>query len=156
MDPFALIIVSLLGALVIWLLVLGRYYPGSGADVVDWRPTRSVDAEVELELRDVAEMLDAQNRRRRARGQEELTERGIEQRVADDRRELAARRDSYLADQDLEGLLVATNLRRRKRGRRDLTLEQLRAELADRVPAERVQADRPGVSSPAPAPRSGR
>lgn len=149
-DPFALIIVSLLGALVIWLLVLGRYYPGSGADVVDWRPTRSVDVEVELELRDVAEMLEAQNRRRRARGQAELTEEGMEQRVADDRREMVARRDEYLADQDLEGLLTATNLRRSKRGLRDLTVEQLSAELADRAPAER-----PGGASSAPSSPSG-
>lgn len=150
MDPFALIIFSLLGALVIWLLVLGRYYPGSGADVVDWRPTRSVDVEVELELRDVAEMLEAQNRRRRARGQAELTEEGMEQRVADDRRELAVRRDEYLADQDLQGLLTATNLRRRKRGLRDLTVEQLSAELADRAPAEGR-----GGASPAPGSPSG-
>jgi len=149
-DPFALIIVSLLGALVIWLLVLGRCYPGSGADVVDWRPTRSVDVEVELELRDVAEMLEAQNRRRRARGQAELTEEGMEQRVAADRREMAARRDEYLADQDLEGLLTATNLRRRKRGLRDLTVEQLTAELADRAPAER-----PAGASSAPGSPSG-
>ena len=53
---------------------LGRWYPGSGAEQVDWKPTRSPELEAELELDDVDQMLEAQNARRRASGRPELTE----------------------------------------------------------------------------------
>ena len=48
------------------LFALGRWYPGSGAEQVDWKPTRSPELEAELELDDVDQMLEAQNARRRA------------------------------------------------------------------------------------------
>jgi hypothetical protein len=53
---------------------IGRYHPKSGADVLDWKPTRSYEDEVRLELEDVDQMLEAQNERRRASGRPELTE----------------------------------------------------------------------------------
>jgi uncharacterized protein YkwD len=56
------------------LIVVGQLYPGSGADLLDWRPTRSYEAEIELEMEDVQQMLDAQNEYRRKRGEPELTE----------------------------------------------------------------------------------
>ena len=65
---------------------LGRWYPGSGAEQVDWRPTRSPELEAELELDDVDQMLEAQNTRRRATGRPELTEEDIQERVAEDQR----------------------------------------------------------------------
>ena len=65
---------------------LGRWYPGSGAEQVDWRPTRSPELEAELELDDVDQMLEAQNSRRRATGRPELTEEDIQERVAEDQR----------------------------------------------------------------------
>jgi len=65
---------------------LGRWYPGSGAEQVDWRPTRSPELEAELELDDVDQMLEAQNARRRASGRPELTEEDIQERVAEDQR----------------------------------------------------------------------
>jgi hypothetical protein len=87
-DPFALIMLGLVGGLVIVLLLLGRFYPGSGAQQLDWRPTRSVDVEVQNEIDDFDQMREAVNRRRRARGQAELTEEELHARVAEDRAEV--------------------------------------------------------------------
>ena len=68
------------------LFALGRWYPGSGAEQVDWKPTRSPELEAELELDDVDQMLEAQNARRRASGRPELTEEDMHARVAEDER----------------------------------------------------------------------
>jgi hypothetical protein len=65
---------------------LGRWYPGSGAEQVDWRPTRSPEVEAELELEDVDQMLEAQNARRRASGRPELTEDDVRAQVAEHER----------------------------------------------------------------------
>ena len=67
-------------------LAIGRWYPGSGADQVDWRLTRSPEVEAELELDDVDQMLEAQNARRRASGRAERTEDDIRAQVAEDER----------------------------------------------------------------------
>jgi hypothetical protein len=88
-DPFALIMLGLVGGLLVVLLALGRFYPGSGAKQLDWRPTRSVELEVQNEIDDVDQMREAINARRRARGEEELTEETVRARVAED---LAERR----------------------------------------------------------------
>src|SRR5918992_665215 len=67
-DEFAVFVLfGFLVALGVFL-ALGRWYPGSGAEQVDWRPTRSPEVEAELELDDVDQMLEAQNARRRAAG----------------------------------------------------------------------------------------
>ena len=71
---FILISFGLVAALVIVLVLLARAYPGSGADLVDWKPTRSYETEAMLELEDVQQMIDAQNAYRRKRGAPELTE----------------------------------------------------------------------------------
>jgi hypothetical protein len=68
------------------LLALGKWYPGSGAEQVDWRPTRSPEVEAELELDDVDQMLEAQNARRRASGRPERTEEDVRSQVAEDER----------------------------------------------------------------------
>ncbi|MEA2377000.1 MAG: hypothetical protein QOD13_907 [Thermoleophilaceae bacterium] len=68
------------------LLALGKWYPGSGAEQVDWHPTRSPEVEAELELDDVEQMLEAQNARRRASGRPERTEEDVRLQVAEDER----------------------------------------------------------------------
>src|SRR5919198_3560149 len=86
MDEFG---VFIFGALIAGFLVfyaLGKYYPGSGAEQVDWRPTRSPELEAELELEDVDQMLEAQNARRRASGRPEITEDQIRADVEEDER----------------------------------------------------------------------
>jgi hypothetical protein len=95
MDGFALVIFGGLAALVLFFLALGRWYPGSGAEQLDWKPTRSVETEVELELDDIDQMLEAQNERRRRRGQAERTEDDVRADVAAQERELRARAEEY-------------------------------------------------------------
>ena len=82
MDEFAWLVTGGLIAGILILLALGKWYPGSGADQVDWKPTRSVELEVELELDDVEQMLEANNERRRASGRPELTEDGLRDELA--------------------------------------------------------------------------
>jgi hypothetical protein len=77
MDEFG---VFVLGSLIVGLLILlaiGRWYPGSGAAQVDWRPTRSEELEAQLELEDVDQMIEAQNERRRRDGRPALTEEDV-------------------------------------------------------------------------------
>ena len=87
MDPFALIMLGMLVAIVIAILLLGRYHPRSGSDVLDWKPSRSVEMEVQNEIDDLDQMREAVNRRRRARGEAELTEEALRARVAEDQAE---------------------------------------------------------------------
>jgi hypothetical protein len=95
MDEFGAFV---LGALVVVgaiFYALGKYYPGSGAEQVDWRPTRSPELEAELELDDLDQMLEAQNERRRASGRPEITEADAQAWVDEDerlRRELRERK----------------------------------------------------------------
>ena len=86
MDPFALIMLGGVAVLVVVLFLLGRFYPGSGAEQLDWRPTRSPELEIQNEIDDLDQMREAVNRRRRARGQAELTDEELEERLAEDAR----------------------------------------------------------------------
>jgi hypothetical protein len=86
-DPFALIMLGGVAGLVVVLVLLGRFYPGSGTEQLRWRPTRSPELEVQNEIDDFEQMREAVNRRRRARGEPELTEGDLHARVAEDQRE---------------------------------------------------------------------
>ena len=46
---FVLISLVMVGFIVLCLVLLARAYPGSGADLVDWKPTRSHELEAQLE-----------------------------------------------------------------------------------------------------------
>lgn len=86
MDEFSVFVLGMGAVVLAILLALGRWYPGSGAEQVDWRLTRSPELEAELELDDLDQMLEAQNERRRATGRPELTEEDMRARVAEDER----------------------------------------------------------------------
>ena len=86
MDEFGVFVVAAFTVVGGILFALGRWYPGSGAEQVDWRPTRSPELEAELELDDVDQMLEAQNARRRASGRPEITEDDVRAKVAEDER----------------------------------------------------------------------
>src|SRR4051794_24731160 len=92
---FALIVTAGILALILILVGIGRWYPGSGADVLDWKPTRSYEDEVRLELEDIDQMLEAQNERRRRSGRPELTEDEIRAQVDAAQRELKERGEVY-------------------------------------------------------------
>ena len=68
------------------LLVVGHYYPGSSASLVDWTPTRSPEVEAQNEIDDIRQMMEAQNEMRRRRGVPEMTEAELQRKVAEDER----------------------------------------------------------------------
>ena len=87
-EAFGWIVFGAMAIGFVLLLALGKWYPGSGAEQVDWKPTRSPELEVELEIQDVDEMLEAANERRRASGRPEISEDGIREEIADEERKL--------------------------------------------------------------------
>jgi hypothetical protein len=85
-DEFAVFVLLAFVVVLGIFLALGRWYPGSGAEQVHWRPTRSPELEAQLEADDIEQMLEAQNARRRASGRRELTEDDVRAQVAEDER----------------------------------------------------------------------
>jgi hypothetical protein len=128
-DPFVLVLVGFLLAMVIALVLIGHFYPGSGMEQLGMRSAREItESREELEAEDLQQMLAAHNARRRRRGEPEVTVEDLELRVVQDRRELEQRRASYMADRELDELLEATNARRRARGLPERTREDVRRE----------------------------
>jgi hypothetical protein len=68
------------------LVLVGRFYPGSDAELIDWKPTRSPEVEAQNEIDDVRQMMEAQNEMRRRRGAPEMTEKELQEKVAEDER----------------------------------------------------------------------
>jgi len=128
-EIFVWVMVGIFGLLFLIVILLGLFYPGSGADQLDWKPTRSPEVEAQNEVDDIAQMLEATNRRRRKRGEPELTEEGMNSRVHEELRLQAEMRDRSLLDQEMQQLLDARNRRRRKRGLPEMTLDEFRASL---------------------------
>jgi hypothetical protein len=64
---FGLFVLGGFAILIAMLLAIGRLYPGTGAEQLDWKPTRSYEDEIQLELDDIQQMLELQNERRRRR-----------------------------------------------------------------------------------------
>ena len=88
-DPFTLVVVGGLGALVLVLWLLGKYYPGSGLEQVGLKSARELtERREELEAEDLDQLLRARNERKRARGEPEVTAEQVEARLL---RELSAR-----------------------------------------------------------------
>ena len=79
-----MIVVVGLAGMFLGILALGLWHPRSGADVLDWKPTRSPEAEAQNELDDVAQMIEAQNAYRRKRGAAEITEEDAERMARED------------------------------------------------------------------------
>ena len=105
---FILVSSAMIALIVLVLVLLGNAYPGSGADLVDWKPTRSYETEAQLELEDVQQMMNAQNKMRRRRGAAELTEEELDRMVREDEavRE-RARGNETLQGEELEDELGA-------------------------------------------------
>jgi hypothetical protein len=128
-DPFALTLLGGLVALILWIWLLGKFYPGSGLEQLGLKSAREISERREaLDAEDLDQMLTAHNARRRARGEPDLKVGDLELRVMEDLAEQRRRRDEYLADRDLDELLEATNARRRARGLPDRTRAQVRDE----------------------------
>jgi hypothetical protein len=94
-DEFGVFVFGAIIVAGLIFLAIGKWYPGSGAEQVDWRPTRSPELEAELEIDDIDQMVEAQNVRRRATGRPEISEEDAREWVEEDerwRRELLDRR----------------------------------------------------------------
>ncbi len=83
---YVLITLGMIAFIVAVLVLLARSYPGSGADLLDWRPTRDYETEFKLEQDDIAQMIAAQNEYRRKRGASELTAADAERMGREDQR----------------------------------------------------------------------
>jgi hypothetical protein len=128
-DPFAIVVVVGLAALVLWVWLLGSHAPGNGTEQLGLRTPRQIVEDREaLEAEDLAQMLEAHNARRRRRGEREVTVGDLELQVVRDVNEQQRRRDALLADRELDQLLEATNARRRARGLPERTREEVQRE----------------------------
>ncbi len=95
---FILVSFGMVAVIVVVLVLLARAYPGSGADLVDWKPTRSYEDEIRLELEDVDQMLEAQNERRRRSGRPEISEDQIRGEVRAEERAMEERRERFAGE----------------------------------------------------------
>ena len=129
MDPFAVIMLGGTGGAVVALLLLGKYYPGNGMDQLDWKPTRSPETEVQNEIDDLDQMLEAANARRRAKGREELSEASIRADLGKELQEKLKSREEYVDDLDLAQMVQRKNERRARKGLPPLTVEGERARI---------------------------
>jgi len=93
-DAFTVIFGGTLAFFVILVLLLGVFSQRSPRDILDWKPTRSPEAEAQNEVDDVAQMIEAQNELKRRRGAPEISEEEIEARVREDREQLRRWRES--------------------------------------------------------------
>jgi hypothetical protein len=110
-DPFVVIMIGIVGGLLVGLMLLGLLHPRSGAQTLDWKPTRSAEQELQNEIDDLDQMLEAANARRRQRGAPELTEEG------------------HLAELEVVQMLDAKNARRRAKGLPEISVEEYRAKI---------------------------
>ncbi len=92
---FILLSLAMVGFIVLVLVLVARAYPGSGADLVDWRPTRSFEDEARLETEDVQQMIEAQNEMRRRRGKADLTRSDASKMAREDEEIRERQRRSY-------------------------------------------------------------
>jgi hypothetical protein len=128
-DSFALVLIAGLAILVLWVWILGRANQGRGMEPFGLRSARQITEErEELEAEDLVQMLEAHNERRRRRGEADVSVADLERRVMEDVAEQRRRRESYLADRELDELLEATNARRRARGLPERTRDEVRRE----------------------------
>ena len=115
--------------LVVSLLLLGLYHPRTGPQALKWQPTRSPELEVQNEIDDLDQMLEALNERRGRRGQPELTEDGLRISIGAERAKISKRRDEYLEELDLEQMLTVKNERRARKGLPPITADEYRAQV---------------------------
>ncbi len=94
MDAFTVVFGGTLAFFVITVVLLGIFSQRSPREYLDWKPTRSPEAEAQNELDDVAQMIEAQNELKRRRGAPEISEEEIQARVREDEAEKRRWRES--------------------------------------------------------------
>jgi len=61
-------------ALVLLLVLIGRFSSRTGAEILDWKPARSFETQMALEAEEVDQMVEARNERLRRKGRTEVSE----------------------------------------------------------------------------------
>jgi hypothetical protein len=117
-EIFVWVMVGLFVFLIVVILLLGLFYPGSGAEQLDWRPTRSPEQEAQNEVDDLDQMLEATNAKRRRRGLGELTEAQMHARVHEDEALRREMRGDVSVEEEMRQLREAREARRRMREER--------------------------------------
>ncbi len=79
------------------LFLLEHFYTGNNAELLDWKPTRSPEVEVQNEIDDIQQMLEAQNEMRRRRGLPDRSEQELRDEVAAEELERLRRRRPFEA-----------------------------------------------------------
>jgi hypothetical protein len=119
-EIFVWVMVGIFVLLIVFVILLGLFYPGSGADQLDWKPTRSPEVEAQNEVDDLEQMLQATNRKRQARGLDPLTEDTIHARVReDDALRDRLRGNDPSVEEEMRQLREAREARKRMREERD-------------------------------------
>jgi len=98
-NIFTIIVIAGFAGMLIFILLLGLYHPKSGAEILDWKPTRSPELEVQNDIDDMDQMIAAQNALRAKHGKAPRSEEEVEAQVRDYRRELDDYAERYWADQ---------------------------------------------------------
>jgi hypothetical protein len=78
MDAFVLIVIGSVVAVVLVFLALGFWHPARAMEITDQERQKRWATQAEIEERDVGQMVEGQNKYRRARGEEELTEERVQ------------------------------------------------------------------------------
>jgi hypothetical protein len=99
MDVFTAIVVVGFAGMVVAILLLGLYHPKSGAEILDWKPTRAPELEAQNDIDDLDQMIAAQNALRARHGKPPRSEDEIEAQVREHRREMDEYSQRYWADQ---------------------------------------------------------
>jgi len=97
---FAIIVFGGIALVLIGVLVAARFSSKTGPEILDWKPTRSFEQEIELELDDVEQMIAARNERRRRRGAGEVSEHEFREEVRLEEQSQRSRAADYRADGD--------------------------------------------------------
>lgn len=92
---FVFLTLGMLALIIGVLFLIGHFYQGSSADLVDWKPTRSPEVEAQNEIDDLQQMLDAQNEMRRRRGAPEIDESALRAEVEEQELERLRRGDPF-------------------------------------------------------------
>jgi hypothetical protein len=118
---FVWIMVGVFVFLIVFVILLGIFYPGTGAEQLKWKPTRSPELEAQNEIDDLSQMLEATNAKRRARGAGDLDERQLHARLREDEalRERLRSGGDASADEEMRQLREAREFRAARRRARE-------------------------------------
>jgi DNA-directed RNA polymerase specialized sigma subunit len=98
-DPFTIIVASGMVGLIVVILLLGFFHPRSGAEILDWKPTRSAEVEFQNEIDDTEQMIRAQNELRARHGKAPRTTEEIEEEVRRHKEEMDEYSRRYWAEE---------------------------------------------------------